>query len=160
MNDNLSIAVYVLTRRILMSLSGNETLLPRYVNFFQAAIVSILLYACTTWTPKKCIEKKLDGNYSRMQRVLRNKSWKQHPTKQQLYGHQPPISKTIQIRRTRHARYCWRSKDEPISDVLPWTPALRCASVGRPTRTYLQQLCTDTRCCLEDLPRAMDDRDK
>ena len=32
--------------------------------------------------------------------------------------------------------------------------------VGRPTRTYQQQLCTDTGCSLEDLPEAMDDRDK
>ena len=40
-----------------------------------------------------------------------------------LYGHLPPISHTIQVRRTRYARYCWRSKDELISDVLLWTPA-------------------------------------
>ena len=36
------------------------------------------------------------------------------PTEHRLYGHQPPITKTIQIRRTRHAGHCWRSKDEPI----------------------------------------------
>ena len=50
-----------------------------------------------------------------------NKSWRQHPTKQQLYGHRPPITKTIKIRRTRHAEHCWRSRDELISDVLLWT---------------------------------------
>ena len=32
------------------------------------------------------------------------------------------IMKTIQARRTRHARHCWRSKEELISDVLQWTP--------------------------------------
>ena len=32
-------------------------------------------------------------------------------------------------------------------------------SVGRPARTYLQQLCTDTGCSLEDLLETMDDRD-
>ena len=32
-----------------------------------------------------------------------NKSWKQHPTKYQLYGHQPPITKTIKVRQTRYA---------------------------------------------------------
>ena len=31
--------------------------------------------------------KKLDGNYTRMLRAILNKSWRQHPTKQQLYGH-------------------------------------------------------------------------
>ena len=34
------------------------------------------------------------------------------------------------------------------------------ASVGRPVRIYQPQLCTDTGCSLEDLPEAMDDRDK
>ena len=31
-------------------------------SFFQAAIVSILLYGCTTWTLTKRLEKKFDGN--------------------------------------------------------------------------------------------------
>ena len=30
---------------------------------------------------------------------------------------------------------------------------------GRPARTYIQQLCADTGCNLEDLPEAMDDRE-
>ena len=71
-------------------------------SFFQAAVVSILLYGCTTWTLTKRLEKKLDGNYTRML----NKSWRQHPTRHQLYGHLPPITKTIQVRRIRHAGYC------------------------------------------------------
>ena len=87
-------------------------------SFFQAAVVSILLYGCTTWMLTKRLEKKLDGNYTRMLRAILNKSWRQHPTKHQLYGHLPPIMKTIQVRRTRHAGHCWRSRDELISDVL------------------------------------------
>ena len=35
-------------------------------SFFQAAVVSILLYGCTTWTLTKRLEKKLDGNYTRI----------------------------------------------------------------------------------------------
>ena len=31
-------------------------------SFFQATVVSILLYGCTTWTLTKRLEKKLDGN--------------------------------------------------------------------------------------------------
>ena len=31
---------------------------------------------------------------------------------------------------------------------------------GRPTRTYIQQLCEDTGCNPEDLPKAMNDREK
>ena len=78
----------------------------------------------------------------------------------QLYGHLPPITKTIQVRRTRHAGPCWRSKDELISDVLLWTPTYRCAKAGRPARTYIQQLCEDTGCNPEDLPEAINDWEK
>ena len=78
-------------------------------SFFQAAVTSILLYGCTTWTLTKRLEKKLDGNYKRMLRAILNKSWQQHPTRHQLYGHLPPITKTIQVRRARHAGHCWRS---------------------------------------------------
>ena len=66
-------------------------------SFFQAAVVSILLYGCTTWTLTKCTEKKLDCNYTRMQRAILNESWGQHPTKRQLYGHLPLITKTIRV---------------------------------------------------------------
>ena len=128
-------------------------------SFFLAAVVSILLYECTTWTLTKRLEKKLDGNYTRMLRAILNKSWGQHPTKHQLYSHRPPISKTIQVRRTRHAKYCWRSRDELISDVLLWTPTYGRAKAGRPARTYIQQLCEDTGCSPEDLPEAMNDRE-
>ena len=95
-----------------------------------------------------------------MLRVILNKSWRQHPTRHQLYGHLPPITKTIQVRRTRHAGHCWRSKDELISDVLLWTPTYGRAKAGRPARTYIQQLCEDTGCSPEDLPEAMNDREK
>ena len=50
-------------------------------SFFQAAVVSILLYGCTTWTLIKRLEKKLDSNYTRMLRAIFNKSWRQHPTR-------------------------------------------------------------------------------
>ena len=129
-------------------------------SFFQAAVVSILLYGCTTWTLTKRLEKKVDGNYTRMLQAILNKSWRQHPTKHQLYGHLPPIMKTIQVRWTRHAEHCWRSKDELISDVLLWTPTYGWAKAGWPAQTYIQQLCEDTGCSPEDLPEAMNDREK
>ena len=105
-------------------------------SFFQAAVVSILLYGCTTWTLTKRLEKP-DGNYSRMLRAILNKSWWQHPTRHQLYGHLPPITKTIQVRRTRNAGHCWRSRDELITDVLLWTPTYGRAKAGRPAQTYI-----------------------
>ena len=85
--------------------------------------MSILLYGCTTWALTKRMEKKFDGNYTRMLRVILNK--------QQLYSYLPPITKTIKIRRSRNAGHCWRSRDELISDVLLWTPSHGQAKAGR-----------------------------
>ena len=119
----------------------------------------ILLNGYTTWTLTKRLEKKLDGNYTRILRTILNKSWRQHPKKQQLYGHLPPITKTIQVRQTRHVRHYWRSRDELISDVLLWTPLHGWAKAGWPARTYTQQLCANTGCSLEDPTEAMDDRE-
>ena len=45
-------------------------------SFFQTVVVSILLYGCTTWMLTKRMEKKLDGNYTRMLRAILNKSWR------------------------------------------------------------------------------------
>ena len=128
-------------------------------SFFQAAIVSILLYGCSTLTLTKWLEKKLDGNYIRMLWAILNNSWRWHPTKQQLYGYLPPIMKTIQVRQTRHVGHCWKSRDELISDVLLWTPSHGWAKAGRPAQTYIQQLCEDMGCSSEDLPEAMNDRE-
>ena len=128
--------------------------------FFQAAVVSILLYGCTTWTLTKRLEKKLDDNYTKMLWAILDKSKRQHPTRHQLYGHLPSITKTIQARRSRHARHYWRSKDELISDILQWTPAYGRAKAEQPAWTCIQQLFEDTGCSPEDPPEAMNDREK
>ena len=78
-----------------------------------------------------------------------------HPWRHQLYGHLPPITKTI-----RHAGHCWNSWDELLSDILQWYPTYDRAKAVRPARTYIQQLCEDTGCSPEDLPAAMNDREK
>ena len=82
------------------------------------------------------------------------------PPKHQLYGHLPPITKTIQVRRTRHAGHCWRSRGELIIDVPLWTSTYGRSKAGRPARTYIPQLCEDTGCGPEVLPEAMNDREK
>ena len=128
-------------------------------SFFQAAIVSILLYGCPPWMLTKRMEKKLDGNYTRMQRSILIKSWRQHPTKQQLYGHLIIITKTIQVRQTRHAGHYWRSRDKLISDLLLWTLSHGRAKAGWLAQTNIQKLCEDAGCIPEDLPEAMNDRE-
>ena len=93
-----------------------------------------------------------------MLRAILDKFWKQHSTKQQLHGHQPPMSKTVEIRRARHVVHCWRSKVELISGVL-WAPSNGLTRVGWPTRIFLKRLCTDTWCRVEDLLEVMDERE-
>ena len=45
------------------------------------------------WMHHMDYEKKLDGNCTKMLLAILNKSWKQHPTKEQLYGlHLPWVS--------------------------------------------------------------------
>ena len=85
---------------------------------------------------------------SRVLRATLNKTLRKHPTRHQLYCHLPPITKTIQVR---------RSRDELICDVLLWTPTYDQAKAGRPAQTYIQQLCENTGCSSEDLPEAMND---
>ena len=53
-----------------------------------------------------------------------------------------------------------QNADELISDVLLWTPTYGQAKAGRPARTYIQRLCEDTGCNPEDLPEAINDREK
>ena len=74
----------------------------------------------------------------------------------------PPAShhENYPVRRTRHTGHCWRSKDELTSGVLLWTPAYGQAKAERPARTYVQHLCEDKGCNPEDLPEAMNDREK
>ena len=95
-----------------------------------------------------------------MLRAILNKPLRQHPTKQQQYGHLSPITKTIKVSQTRHAAHYWRSWDELISDVILWTPSHGRAKAGQPARTYIQQLCEDTGCSPEDQPEAMNDREE
>ena len=87
-------------------------------NFFQATVVSILLYGCTTWALIKCIEKiawrqlhKNASNY--IKQILEATS---HDSWTATYH---PSRRPSKIKWTRHAGHCWRSKDELVSDVLP-----------------------------------------
>ena len=120
--------------------------------FFWSAVVTMLL--------TKRVERKLAGNCTGTLWGVLNKSWRQHLTKQKLYGHLLPISKTIHVKRAVHVGHSWRSKVEFISDILPCTLQRGRSRVGRIARTYRQQLCTDIGCSMEDIPRAMDNRDE
>ena len=90
--------------------------------------------------------------------AILNIHWSAHPSKERLYGNLVQITSVIKERRTRFAGHCYRSKDEVVSDLILWTPKHGKAKVGRPSKTYTKQLTEDDDCQLEDLPRAMEDR--
>ena len=107
----------------------------------------------------KRLEKKLDGNYKTILRAVLNEFW------EHLYkiaavrtltshhsNHQSKTNKTCKVSAVK-------SKDEPICIALLWTATHGHTSVNRAVKTHIYQLCADTGCCQEDLPRAMNDRD-
>ena len=91
----------------------------QWINFFTQT--SLVFYSFSANLQHSLIMWVIISSLSQYKLRL-NKSWRQHPTKHQLYSNLPPITKTIQARRTRHAGHCWRSRDEIISDVLLWIP--------------------------------------
>ena len=98
--------------------------------FFHAATVSMLLCGCTTWVLTKRMEKKLDGNYTRILRVILNKSWRAHPTKQQLYGHLPPMNQTCRTLLEKQERaHKWCS----LMDTHIWPTKSRMTSLNQHT---------------------------
>ena len=122
-------------------------------SFFQATVVSILLYRCTTWTLTKWMKKKLDCNYTS---TASNFEQFLEATPHKAAAVRSPTS--IKVKRTKHAAHYLRSRDELKSDVLLWTPSHGQSKAERPARTYIQQLCEDTGCSIEDLPELMNNR--
>ena len=128
-------------------------------SFFQAAVVSILLYGCTTWTLTKRLEKKLDGNYtSNIEQVPGDTTPHETPTIRPLAFHQEKI---LQVRRTWHAGHCWRSKGRARKWCTPMGPShmAKQKQDDQPELTYSSYVMTQDR-NPEDLPGAMNDREK
>ena len=114
-------------------------------------IVLILLYGCTIWTLTKHIEKKNATSY--IEQILEatlHETIPVRPPTSCLINHSNKTKKTCRTLPEKQERT--HRRRSPM-DPFTWT-----CNVGRTERTYLQQLCTDTGCHLEDLPGAMDDR--
>jgi len=108
----------------------------------------------------KKLEVKLAGNYTRMLRAILNVSWQDHITNAELYGNLLPITEVIRDRRLRFIGHCWRNKNEIISDTLLWKPSHGYNSVGRPMKTFVDQIMSDTGLTIEELPTAMTNRNE
>ena len=129
------------------------------VRFFRATVETVLLYGSDTWTLTQALEKRLDGAYTKMLRVVKNVSWQQHLTNDILYGRIPRLTTTIAKKRIQFSGHCWRSKEEVAHKLILWRPRHGERSVGKPTRTFIDQLVDDTGVPEEDLQQAMGDRD-
>ena len=110
------------------------------INFFKAAVEPVIVYGSVTWTMIVDTERKIDGIYTRMLRVIKNKHWNLHLTNKELYKNIPKISDTIRKQRLRFAGHCWRSNDELASGILLWNPIHGKISRGSPRKSYIDQL--------------------
>ena len=107
-------------------------------------------------TINKELEKRLDGTYIRLLLRAQNLSWKNNPTKAEIYGELPPISKPVAQRRARFADHCFRAKDQVISYLLVWR--LPYPRRGNRPLTYPDTLARDTGLILSEVAEAMADR--
>ena len=75
----------------------------------------------------------------------------------------PPVShheKLYKLDETDTQDTAGEARTNSSVSILLWTPAYGQAKAGQPARTYIQQLRGDTGCSPEDLPEAMNDREK
>ena len=114
------------------------------LKFFHSTVTTVLLYGSCMLTLMKELEKKLDGCYTKMLRVVKNVSWKQHMRNDMLHGEIPKIMTAIAAQRVRFSRHCWRSKDELAHQPLLWEPTHGKRACGRSRRTFTDQLVDDT----------------
>ena len=118
------------------------------IRIFKATVESILLYGCQTWTVNKTLQKRMDGCYTRMLRMVLDVSWKERRTNQDLYQDLPKLSEMVRERRMRLAGHCIRHEEEIAHQLVMWEPKRGQRSRGRRAVTYLDNLKEDTN--LED----------
>ena len=125
-----------------------------------ASVESILIYGSETWAVTKAMEKKLDGCYTKMLRMVFNVSWQDKLTDKNLYGNLPPVSSKMGFRKVQLAGRCVRHPKEEASKLVLWQPMSGRMSVGRPAVTYIDNLKSDTSLHrAEELGTAMMDRE-
>ena len=86
-------------------------------------------------------------------------SWRSHTTNKVLYGNLRKITNVIRERRLRFAGHIYRHDDQPVHQLLFWTPKHGKRSVGGPALTYVDVLCKDTGLSVAELRSLMVDRE-
>ena len=129
------------------------------IRFFRAAVESILLYGSEGWTLTESLEARLDGCYTRLLMMVQNLNWKDHPTRDTIYGDLPKVSLIVRARRLNFAAHCTRRVNEPVSSLVFWNPTQGTRNQGRPRLTYPKLLSLDTGIHQQELSNLMKDRD-
>ena len=89
---------------------------------FDATVISILLYACESWSLNKSLERKIDGCYTRMLRRVKNINPQSHTSNRNPYNGRHPISHVVRHQhRIRLAGHIIRG-NEPATKLLFWEP--------------------------------------
>ena len=114
------------------------------VQLFRATTETILLYGCTTWSLNRKEEQRLNGTCTRMLRMVKNLSWRDHVPNNVLYGDLKKVSETIRKRRLQLAGHVFRDKTSPAHLTVTWDPQHGRATRGRPRTTYVDTLLKDT----------------
>jgi len=131
------------------------------VRFFRSTVENVLVYGSESWTLTREMERRLNGNYTRLLRKVQNVSYAEHKTNRELYGKLDLITDTIKARRLKYIGHVWRRDDkEPLHQLLLWVPQHGKRSRGRPHKTFLDQICEDTGLELDQLGEAMCDKRK
>lgn len=112
--------------------------------FFQAIVVSILLYSCETWSMTKTLEKRLDGAYTKLLRYASGVTWKDYIKNTDLYHNLCSISHIVCTRRIRFAGHCLRAKNQMVHHLVLRQPRRgEFRRGGGSTLTYPKILLTD-----------------
>ena len=119
-------------------------------------VETVLLYGLTAWTLTQSQDKKLDGVYTKMPRVMKNVTWWQRITNGVLYAGLPRISTTVRERRLRFNGHSWRSKYEVVRNFVLWEPTHDKRSVGGQAHTFVDMLEVDTGVPRDCFQAAMD----
>ena len=114
------------------------------LKFFRACIESILIYNSETWTLTRALEIKIDGLYTKLLRRVFNVRWRDHVSNTDLYGQLPLLSQTIRQRRLRFAGHCIRAENQPVTNLLFWSPSNGKRGQGAGIKTFPKLLREDT----------------
>ena len=125
------------------------------LKIFRVTIEPILLYGSETWTLSRKIEQRLDGTYTRLLMRVKNISWRDHCTKQQIYGNLVPPSILLRARRVQFSGHCLRAQKEVISSLVLWSQRHH----RRGKLSYPDVISRDTNIEKTDLEAAMRDRE-